>query len=270
MTERNDPPIEGSLPVPPRDMATIRADSVAEEYAYLGAWPAASGPWRIAQQTLFLGPLGPEDHLSVTAPGGETGMLRIAIGSFYGSETAGFARPGAAVDGILAAVKAWAEEHEPPDPRALPRFPVPAAGYPGRVAVPFAIRAAGDDRRASLFGPTRVVIARWPDGEITGASDAPGFDPLQWPPPRLGPWPPPGLDGITRDALTASVGRFAAVWGRLIDAFISGEDYHHRHDESVEARMLLGRLDPPPMTAVYAALNPAFWAWLTGSDGQPA
>lgn len=34
--------------------------------------------------------------------------------------------------------------------------------------------------------------------------------------------------------------------------------------------MLLARLDPPPMTAVYASMNPAFWAWLTGGDEEAA
>jgi hypothetical protein len=270
MTERNDPPIEGDLPIPPREMATIRADSVAEEYSYLGAWPAASGPWQIVQQTLFVGPLGPEDHLSVSAPGGESGMLRIAVGSFYGSETLGFARPGAAVDDVMSAAMTWTAENEPAHSGALPRFPVPAVGYPGSVAIPFAVRAVDDNRRAGLFGPTRVIIARWPNGEIVGANDAPGFDPESWPPARLGPWPPPGLDGINRDALRATIGRFTAIWTRLLNAYITGEDYHHRHDESVEGRMLLARLDPPPMTAVYASMNPAFWAWLTGDDKEAA
>ncbi|MGI9254634.1 MAG: hypothetical protein ACR2J8_12890 [Thermomicrobiales bacterium] len=266
MTDRNDPPIDGELPIPPRERSTIRADSVAEEYSYLGAWPAASGAWRIEQQTLFVGPLGPEDHLSVRAPGGEAGMLRIAIGSFYGSEYLGFARPGAAVDDVMKVALDWTADNEPAHVGALPRFPVPAVGYPGRVAVPFAVRAVDDNRRAGLYGPTRVVIASWPDGAITGATDAPGFDPVAWPPPRLGPWPPPGLDGITRDALTATVGRFTAIWSRLITCFITGEDYHHRRDESVEGRMLLARLDPPPMTAVYASISPAFWSWLTGNE----
>jgi hypothetical protein len=261
-------PSDPSQPMPPRTLPTIRADSVAEEYAYLGAWPAGSGPWQIGMQTLFVGPNGPEDHLTLSAPGGESGMLRIAIGSFYGSESAGFAKPGARVDDLIQAVRDWAAEHEPPHPGMLPRFPVPAPGYPGRVAVPFCLRAVDDFRVAGLYGPTRLVIARWPDAEITGANDAPGFDPDNWPPPRLGHWPPPGLDGITRDALSATVSRFAAVWSRLLDAYLLGQDYPHRHDEAMEARLLLARLEPPPMTAVYAAMSPAFWAWLTEDAGN--
>lgn len=186
----------------------------------------------------------------------------MAIGSFHGDETRALARPGAALDGLLEAAVAWAKEHEPTHPGLLPRFPVPAEGYPGRVAVPLAFVAADDDRRAGLYGPTRAVVVAFPTGEVTGAADAPGFDPERWPPTRLGPWPPPGLDGIARDRLAAVVSRFSAVWSRLLVAFVAGEDYPHRPDESAEAVGLLALLDPPPMLGAYQALSPRFWSWL--------
>ena len=257
-------PQDAALPFPPREYPVLRADSVAEEYAYLGAWPAASGPWKIGRQTLVIGRDGPEDHLILSAPGGEEGVVRFAVGSFYGSERESFARPGTAVDEVMKAALDWELENEPAHPGSMPRFPVPAEGYPGRVAVPFVFRAADDERRAGLYGPTRAVILGWPDPEIVGATDAPGFDPVDWPPPRLGPWPPPGLDGISRDALAATVGRFTGVWTRLLDAFLRDRDYYQRQDEAAEALLLLGRLDPPPMTAVYRAMSPRFWSWLTG------
>jgi hypothetical protein len=261
-----------AAPFPPRALPTVRVDSVAEEYAFLAAYPAPSGPWRIAGQALFVGPDGPEDHLRLEAPGGESGVLRVAVGSFHGSESRALARPGAALDGLLEAAVAWAKENEPTHPGVLPRFPVPAAGYPGRVAVPLAFVAADDARRAGLFGPTRVVVVGFPDGAVAGAADAPDFDPDDWPPARLGPWPPPGLDGIGRDRLAATVSRFSAVWTRLLAAYLAGEEYPHRRDEATEALALLARLDPPAMTGAYRAIGPRFWAWLEtaeGDDGHP-
>ncbi len=245
-------------PFPPRTLPTARVDSAGEAAALLGAWPAPSGPWRVAGEIPFSGPAGRENHLRLSAPGGEAGMLRLSVDAVRETTE----EPGAALDALMKAALDWAKENEPTHPGALPRFPVPAEGYPGRVAVPLALVAVDDRRRAGLYGFTRSVILSFPDGAVTGATDAPGFDPDRWPPPRLGAWPPPGLDGMGRERLTATITRFAALWTRLLSARLAEADYRHRTDEAVEALALLARLDPPGTIAAYRALNPEFWAWL--------
>lgn len=261
--------------VPPRRLTTVRVDSAAEAAALLAAWPAPSGPWRVAGEIPFNGPAGRENHLRLAAPGGETGMLRLAVDAVTGDGDAAQEEPGAALDALMKAALDWAKEHEPTHPGALPRFPVPAEGYPGRVAVPLALVAVDDRRRAGLYGFTRSVILSFPDGAVTGATDAPGFDPDRWPPPRLGTWPPPGLDGMGRERLAATITRFSALWTRLVAARLADTDYPHRPDEAAEALALLARLDPPGTIEAYRALNPRFWAWLeelqpgqSASDGR--
>ncbi|MCC6314846.1 MAG: hypothetical protein IT337_12630 [Thermomicrobiales bacterium] len=257
-----EPSDNRASPFPLRATPAVRVDSVAEEHAYLAAYPASSGAWRATGQTLMIGKEGPEDHLTARAPAGETVVVRFAIGSFFGHEPDPFAQPGAALDQTLQRAAAWAQEHEPGHPGALPRFPVPAAGYPGRVAVHFAVRAMDDAHRPGLYGPTRAVVLGFPEGEVVGGVDGPGFDPAAWPPARLGDWPPPGLAELDRPRLSGMVGRFSALWTRLLTAFLAGTDYPQRRDEAAEARALLRRLDPPGMLAAYRAMHERFWDWL--------
>jgi len=255
------------LPFPAVGGMPVRTDSVAEEYAFLHAYPHAAGGWQIGKQALFIGPQGAEDHLQVIAPDGSETMVRFNVESFYGSERRGFGSPSARLDGAMQRAMTWAKENEPSHPGIRPRFPVPAEGYPGKVTVPMALIASDDTKRAGLFGPTRVVVVGWREDDVVGATDAPGFDPLNWPPPRLSTWPPPGLDGIDRERLSGIVGRFSAVWARLLDAYLFEEEYPQRRFEAQEALMLLGLLDPPPMTAVYREISPRFWAWLADDSG---
>jgi hypothetical protein len=73
----------GASPFPERGTETVRIDSVAEAYAYFTAWPPPSGPWEHVGQILAPGPAGPEDHLTVRAPDGQTAVVRFAIRSFF-------------------------------------------------------------------------------------------------------------------------------------------------------------------------------------------
>jgi hypothetical protein len=217
---------------PPRSLPTVRAGSVAEREAFIRAWPAPAGPWRVTGLVAVGGRLGPEEHVALVAPDGEVAAVRFAV------------------------------DAEATHPGVLPRFPVPAEGYPGRVAVPLALLAVGGDRQPGLFGPTRAVILPFPEGEVVGAIDAPGFDPAAWPPRRLGPWPPPGLAGFDPARLAGTVRRFSALWERLLAAFFAGSDDPNRRDEAAEARLLLARLDPAPMLRVYGEMSPRFWGWV--------
>jgi hypothetical protein len=103
---------------------------------------------------------------------------------------------------------------------------------------------------------------RWPSAEPVGVGDAPGFDPDQWPPPRLGDWPPPATRGWDPARLAATVERFTAIWGRLLDAWFSGETYPQIEDEKREARLLLDRLSVPAMLQIAEELSHRFWTWL--------
>lgn len=256
------------LPFPAVGGLPVRTDTVAEEYAFLHAYPHSSGGWQIGRQALFLGPQGAEDHLQVTAPDGTETMVRFNVSSFHGSERRGFGSPSARLDGVMKRAMDWAKENEPAHPGIRPRFPVAAEGYPGKVAVPMALIASDESKRAGIYGPTRVVVLGWDDESIVGATDAPGFDPLNWPPPRLSTWPPPGLDGIERERLSGIVARFSAIWARLLDAYLSGAEYPQRQFEAREAVQLLGLLDPPPMTTIYHEVSPRFWMWLTSPESD--
>ncbi len=201
--------------------------------------------------------------MALEAPDGEVMAVRFAADWSSGRDDGVGVAPGQALDALMERAVAWAKEHEPTHPGVLPRFPVPAEGYPGRFAVPLALLAVGDDRQPGLYGPTRAVILPFPEGDVVGATDAPGFDPDAWPPRRLGPWPPPGLAGFDPARLAGVVRRFSALWERLLAAFLAGEDDPYRHDEAAEARLLLALLDPAPMLRVYGEMSPRFWAWLT-------
>jgi hypothetical protein len=256
-------------PFPPRDLPTLRVDSVAEAYAYLAAWPPASGSWQRTGQMLVPGGDGPEDHLTVRAPDGTSAVLRFAIGSFYGDPEAARTIPGDRVTAAMRAGHELAKAEGPLHPGTLPQYPVPSADYPGTVAIPLPILAVDAGQRG-LYAPPRIAVVRWPSGEGVGVGDAPGFDPARWPPPRLGDWPPATLGGWEPARLSGAIERFTAVWVRLLDAWFGdrADAYPHLADERREARLLLALLLPAPLLDLYAELGPRFWSWLGGAQAM--
>lgn len=247
---------------PPRILPVVRVGSPAEQDAYLRAYPSLAGPWRITGRTQVIAATGPEEHTVLTAPDGGKDAIRFVITTVDGS-TAEERPPGARLDALMERAVAWAKEFEPTHPGTMPRFPVPAVGYPGRVAVPLALLAVDDARQPGLYGPTRAIILPFREGEVVGAIDAPGFDPDVWPPRRLGPWPPTGLVGIDQSRLSGIVRRFSALWERLLPAYLAETGDLYRRDETAEALGLLTLLDPAPMLTVYADMSPRFWTWVT-------
>ena len=248
-------------PFPPRDAPTVRVDGVAEEYAFLAAWPPAAGPWQRAGQMLVPGPGGPEDHVAVRGPDGTTAVVRFAIGSFYDNAGASPDSPGDRVTKAMRAGHELAKAEGPLHPGSMPQYPVPSESYPGAVAVPLPILAVDAGQRG-LYAPPRIAVVRWPSAEAVGVGDTPGFDPSRWPPPLLGAWPPPSVQGWEPQRLAGAIERFSAVWGRLLDAWFASEGYAQNWDETSEARRLLGKLLPKPLLEFYASLAPDFWTWL--------
>lgn len=258
-------------PFPPHDAPTVRVDSVAEEYAYLTAWPPAGGSWQRTGQLLVPGPDGPEDHVTVRAPDGTTAVVRFAIGSFYGKADAAPDPPGDRVTNAMRAGHELAKAEGPLHPGSMPQYPVPSESYPGAVAVPLPILAVDAGQRG-LYAPPRIAVVRWPSAEAVGVGDAPGFDPTRWPPPLVGAWPPLAVQGWDPQRLAGTIERFSAVWGRLLDAWILKSDYVESNDERREAGLVIGLLVPEPLLATYASFSPRFWRWIAAkptADSAP-
>jgi hypothetical protein len=255
----------GSSPFPEWRTETVRIDSVAEAYAYFTAWPPPEGAWEHVGQLFAPGPAGPEDHLTVRAPDGQTAVVRFAIRSFFSFPGEALVAPGEQVSAAMRAGHELAKTEGPLHPGTLPQYPVPSESHSGAVAVPLPILAVDAGQRG-LFAPPRVAVVRWPSAEPVGVGDALGFQPEGWPPPRLGDWPPPAVRDWPPYRLAGTIERFSAIWARLLDAWFSGQGYPQIEDEKHEARLLLERLVPQAMLDFDAALSPRFWAWLTGDQ----
>jgi hypothetical protein len=252
-------------PFPPRQLATVRVDSVAEEAAYLTAWPAADGPWQRVGQLLVAGKDGPEDHLTVRAPDGTTAVVLFAIGAFYGNAGVARATPGQRVTAAMRAGHDLAKSDGPLHPGSLPQYPVPSPAHARAVAVPLPILAVDAGVRG-LYAPPRIAVVRWPGADAVGVGDVPGFDPARWPPPRLGDWPPSVVRDWQPERLAGTIERFTAAWSRLLDAWFDQAGYPHQDDERREALLHLARLVPEPMLSIYSEISPRFWAWLAGNQ----
>lgn len=257
-------PTGTELPFPPRLNETVRIDGPEEGEAFLAAYPPPDGAWTVGGRVRVALGERTEDHLTLLA-GADAAptTIRFDVSAFAAE---GVGRGPEALDDLLQRAAAFARENGPSHPGELPRFPVPSTEYPGRVAVPMAILAVDRGQRG-LYAPARVVVVAFPSGEPVGAGGFPGFDPEEWPPPRLGDWPPEGVRGLDPAQLRGSVARFGACWRRLLGTWF-GDDYPQRIDEATEARALLARLDAPGMLGSYERLNPAFWRWLV-AGGQP-
>jgi len=256
-------------PFPIRTAPLVRVDSIDEEHAFLAAYPSPNGPWQVASQAFGTDENGPVDRLRVRSGVAEaaTAEVSFAVASFVGSAGR---RAGGVVttewcDRLMRRALEFAGENPPFHPGSVPRFPVPSARYPGRVDVPLAILAI-DNRRRGLYAPARVVTLDHPSGEPVGIGEMPDFDPDEWPPARLGDWPPASATAVDRLRLQGAIARFSACTVRLLDAWRSGEHYPERRDEATEALALLGLLEPSGMLAVYRRLSPRYIAWLGDAD----
>ncbi len=239
----------------------VRVDSLREAHAYVEAFPHTSGPWGIVSETRSSRDGGGTMTFELNAPDGDGLSVVFDISTF--GATGGRRRfgvePTTALDELMSRVAEYVAANPPFHPGGLPRFPIPSRRYPGRVEVPIAILAAGDDGRPGLFAPARMVVVSLTDGKPYGIGEFPGFDPDQWPPERLGDWPPPATTALPRPQLAALVARFNGVWLRILESASEKTTYPTLQNERSEARNLLTILEMSEMAGIYQAINPSFW-----------
>ncbi len=253
---------ERPLVFPWRTAGSIRVASLAEAEAFLAAYPAASERWDVVSRIQLAVDGRDEEHVTLRDPeSGQTGVVRFAMMQGVRRRAGGGEEP-PDLDRLLANAVEFARGSGPQHPGIVARFPVPAPDFPGRIAVPLAILAVDQGRRG-LYAPAQVVVLDYPAGTPYGIGADAAFDPDDWPPPRLGDWPPAGTRGVDPGRLQGMVTRFAGCWLRLLDGWFAGERDRQTADEAIEAAALLARLDPLGMIPVYQRLNPAFWQWLT-------
>jgi hypothetical protein len=254
-------------PFPVPEHEPVRVDSVTEEYAYLAAWPSADGSWQRTAQNLAFGSEGPQDVLTLTSPAGVVAQVRFTIASFFGAPKPPESLPNERVAAAMRAGHELARAEGPLHPGTMPQYPVPSPAQAGSVVVPLAILGVDRGQRG-LYAPPRVAVVRWPEATPVGVGDAPGFDPRDWPPRRLGDWPPASTLPWDQQRLAGTIERFSALWGRLLDAWFSGNHYPQHGDELKEARQLLALLVPAALLEIYRQLSPDFWMALEASSPQ--
>ena len=251
----------GQSPFPPRAVDSIRADSQAEELAYIAAWPPAAGAWTPVESVFIPGIPSMQKRVLLQAPDGTQEVIHFLVGASRERGARSRQLPGELVEAVMRAGHALAKEEGPLHPGTMPQYPVPAPAHAHTVSLPLPILAIDAGRRW-LYAPPRVAVVRWPGAEAVGVGDAPGFDPEHWPPRRLGDWPPAAVRGWEQQRLAGAVARFTSIWGRLLDVWFGGERYLQLDDERREALLLLGLLEPEGMLAFYAEISPPYWAWL--------
>ena len=258
-----------ATPLPRRHAPTLRVDSIAEEYATVDAYPSENGWWSIVSQNLVAGEAGPIDRLVLRPDlGGDEATIDFDVASFVGMQSVQTeaAEVSMRLDVLMKRALDFARENPPFHPGSLPRFPVPSMRYRDCVEVALAILAFDGGRRG-LYAPTRVVALQLATGEPIGIGDAPGFNPHDWPPPRLGDWPPSGDMPLGRRQLQATVSRFSACYLRLLDAEVQGRGYPQRTDEEREVGKLIINLEVPAMMDWYRKIHPDWMSRLIEPDG---
>lgn len=254
---------------PARGGATIRVDSRAEIVAFVQAYPSPAGPWRESGRTILTGREASRLSVALGDPADSETVLSFDVSSFAGGE--GVERLGGwtteVLDRLMRTAVEFAAANPPHHPGSVPRFPVPSARYPGRVEVPLAILAV-EEGSPGLYAPPRVATVGYATGEGDAVGEFPGFDPDDWPPPRLGPWPPAGTAGREPVALQGALSRLSGCLVRLLDAWTTEADYPHRPDDAAESLALLAILDEPRMGLFYDRLNAPFRRWLATSAAE--
>jgi hypothetical protein len=167
------------------------------------------------------------------------------------------------LDRIMEAASEFSASNPPHHPGTQARYPVPSASYANSLAVPMPVLALEGGRRG-LYAPPRVVVIDYRTGEAKGVGEFPGFDPEDWPPARLGDWPPDTLAAMHRLQLQGTIMRFSAVWNRVLKAWFAKDvvDTPDLTADVIEALETRSILDLEEFIPYYDRLNPVFARWL--------
>jgi hypothetical protein len=245
----------------------IRVESAEEQYAYMLARFGDPATWAVLSQSFDTDSDGREmEFVEARDSSGSTVTIRfVAVreAGIFGDEapegdgTTGF------LDEVMEKAFTFSEANPPHHPGTLARFPVPSASYANSLSVAMPVIALDGGRRG-LFAPPRVVVIDNSTGEAKGVGEFPGFDPEDWPPPRLGDWPPAHIQAMHRLQMQGTIMRFSAVWKRILDAWYSTEimESPELSREIAEAVRTRAILDLPQLIPYYDRLNPVFAKWL--------
>lgn len=243
---------------------TIRADSVSEQLAWLGWKFSGHRDWSIESVT-YGEREGAELEIMTVAADGKPLEVSFDVTALRDSDPDA-EDPTLMLDRIMRAASEFAERNPPHHPGSLARFPVPWDAYPHSLGVPMTVLAIDQGERL-LFAPPRIVGVSFPELEPFGVGEYPGFEPDDWPPERLGAWPPAGLTVLSMPALQGMIGRFSACWIRLLGAWFQQTPYPHLFSDAADAQDLLSRLELAEMLPYYRRLSPGFWTWLAEQRG---
>ncbi|CAA9560382.1 MAG: hypothetical protein AVDCRST_MAG43-1919 [uncultured Thermomicrobiales bacterium] len=255
------------------ELSPVRIDSAEEQYAYLLAHLGGPEQWSVIDQRLAIAADGRDmEVVSVRMSSGDLTTIAFVasddddflVGEVQSrmEDTTGY------LESLMKTASTFSAANPPHHPGTLARFPVPSAQYQHAVAIPMPVLAVEDGRRG-LYAPPRVVVIDVRSGEPVGVGEYPGFDPEQWPPERLGDWPPSATLDLGQPRLEGMIARMSACWKRVLTGWFEPgaeldvdlpADIRH----SLELRAIL---DLPEFLPIYDKLNPGFARWLAQHRG---
>lgn len=249
------------------DRETVRIDSADEQYAYLLAHFGGPERWTVVDQRLGISEDGRDmEVVSVKLASGEVTSITFVApddDDFIGEESQRVEDATGYLETLMETAFTFSAANPPHHPGTLARFPVPSGQCQQAIAIPMPVLAVDAGRRG-LYAPPRVVVIDFPSGEPVGVGEFPGFDPEQWPPARLGDWPPPGTSELGQRQLEGMIARMSACWKRVLDAWFESAIEPHVDlaadiRESLAFRVVL---DLPAFLPYYDQLSPGFARWL--------
>lgn len=246
----------------------VYIESDKEQAAWLYATFGPEGTWQTMSQTMRSNEDGElQEVLEIRLPHGESVLVPFMEARPDDSlEGEGVDRTNV-VEEILHRAAQFAEANPPHHPGSMPRFPVPARSYKNSLAVPMAILAIDNDGVRGLYAPPRYVVLNAVDESLVGIGDFPGFDPEQWPPARIGDWPPNAMRLFPEQQMQGMIERFSCCWSRILEGWFAGERSYSPvlQADIRDALRYRELLDTDGFDAIYTQLNPEFDAWLKGA-----
>lgn len=253
----------------------VRVDSAEEQYAWLLATFGDPSTWSVDGQSYRVDDDGAELEIAEISVSDGSRVQVIFAPALeekdpFGDHGEIEDRTGL-MDELMEKATGFASQNPPHHPGSIARFPIPSVGQAHAITIPMPVLAIDQGQRG-LYSPPRMVAIDWVTREPIGVGEFPGFDPENWPPRRLGDWPPLSASSLPQMQLQGMIARFSACWSRILDAWFAREleVTPLLRDDIREALMYRSRLDLPGMIACYDKLNPVFADWLqrSGTDAS--